>query len=146
MKKSYRGEIMIYAILDQRDEGKILREDHVVFWKQGSIHFLETWCLQHGSTLRGRLEASRYILHSHQRVPVLISEATKVLMFPCKALSSKENVWINYRGVFSYTEEDKQIVFEFLNGEKIKVDTSMHCVKRSMLLCEKYMEYLYAYT
>ncbi|BBK21990.1 competence protein ComK [Amedibacterium intestinale] len=137
---------MIYAILDQRDEGKILREDHVVFWKQGSIHFLETWCLQHGSTLRGRLEASRYILHSHQRVPVLISEATKDLMFPCKALSSKENVWINYRGVFSYTEEDKQIVFEFLNGEKIKVDTSMHCVKRSMLLCEKYMEYLYAYT
>ena len=42
-----------------------------------------------------------------------------------------------FRGVFSYTEEDKQIVFGIFKRRKIKVDTSMHCVKRSMLLCEK---------
>lgn len=146
MKQFHRGDVMIYAIIDDRNEGKILQENRIVSWKQGSIHFLETWCLQHGSTFRGRLEASRYILHSHQRVPILISELTKDLVFPCKALSSKENVWINYRAIFTYKEDNDQILFEFINGEKLRVDISMYCVKRTILLCKNYMNYLHTYS
>lgn len=64
------------------------------FSKEQVKKILEQYCLEYGSTLDGRIQASREVLGFTKNPPILISESLSraALQVPC--YETKETIWI----------------------------------------------------
>lgn len=114
-----------------------------IVWNQEGILFLKQWCLQHGSTFEGRKDASMYILKCRQKVPILISEKTRDLLFPTSSYLNDACIWINYKYIQRVNVHPDGVLVQFCDDSKYVVPISIRSMKRSLNLCKKYYAYLY---
>lgn len=135
---------MIYWFTQTQDMRhiRLMRADGELIVNETSYDFLSNWCLLHGSTLEGRKKAACYNLSIHQKVPILISSKTKDIVFPTRAMYHEACYWINYRTVSDVIRQGKQTELIFLNGTTLRLAVEYRSIKRSMRLCQIYLEHL----
>lgn len=113
-----------------------------LIWEQDALSFLRTWCLQHGSTFEGRKAAATHILKCRQKVPILISEKTKDILFPTSAYKKEDCIWLNYKYIVDIRKSEQGVKVIFYDGNEVSLCVSIRSIRRSLALCEKYYAYL----
>ena len=103
---------------------------------------LQRLCMRHGSTFEGRRAAAALNLDIHQKVPILLSEIYRDVLFPTKAMRNPDCIWINYRAVDEVRRLEKGCVVQFHDESKLSLSVDIRCIRRSMRLCERYLSFL----
>ena len=79
------------------------------FWQD----ILQDSCLYYGASLQGRIEASRDILQKGYKVPIVVSELHKLVLFSLGKQTDCECMWISLKNICSYSVEKGNIHFYF---------------------------------
>ncbi len=103
---------------------------------------LKQWCLQHGSTLDGRIQCYYSMLNVRSKACVLVNERIEyVCYFPTKSLSAMDCMLINYRRVAHISkvnEHQSKIIFN--NGVEFVIDCSYRIVKKQYDRCRNFLD------
>jgi len=94
-------------------------------------NFLNEVCIYYGSTLKGRVKASREILNNSYKLPIIVSEKNKIILFPIKTESNE--YWINFNYVNGVRRVNKDIEIEFVTGDNLKINTSISFINHQLL-------------
>ncbi|MEF9966962.1 MAG: competence protein ComK [Longicatena sp.] len=106
---------------------------------QTSVEFMNQWCLYHGSTFDGRRVACAQQMMIKQKVPILISEQTRDILFPTKSMEHDDCIWINYQGITEIKKMKTKTMIIFRNDKKVVLDIDIRCMRRQLERCEKYL-------
>lgn len=93
-------------------EGKIVCIDYIT-------KILDESCLYYGSSLDGRIKASKYLTKNNSKVPIIINEKDNLLLFPIYSLRNEIGLWFVYNNIISYRKVNKYVEVTFKNNEKI---------------------------
>lgn len=76
--------------------------------------YLNTLCLQHGSTLQGRKQAFMYIMDKKRFIPIVISLNPVLIFFPIHPIQDPHCIWINYANIKNilYQKNTCEILFK----------------------------------
>ena len=74
--------------------------------------YLNTLCLENGSSLQGRKESFQYLLNQRKFIPIFVSE--NEFYFPIENTSSSTCLWVNYQEIENvfYTKKTCTIQFK----------------------------------
>lgn len=104
--------------------------------------FIDQWCMQYGSTSEGRRITCAKRLGIHQKIPILISERTKDILFPTRNIKDSTCVWVNYQSIDYVKKRDQHTQLYFLNGSSVTIAVDVRVVKRGMRICDEYLQIL----
>lgn len=107
-----------------------------------SIQFLEQWCLNNGASLQGRRAACAYFMQITQKIPILVSEVSKDIVFPLAAVGTNTCIWLNYRSIISVKRDNKKTKVCFLNGFEKTFAVDIRSIRRELNICEAYLKVL----
>ncbi|QMS84418.1 competence protein ComK [Candidatus Xianfuyuplasma coldseepsis] len=110
--------------------GILLQGEHKEICAQGLFYTINNLALQHGSSLQGRLEAARYILHITQNPPMYINE--KVILITTHALRHPKCVVINVQNIYQWHTEADVIEITFISGNSCEVPMSKSLFKKRL--------------
>lgn len=89
-----------------------------------AYEIMESSCEYYGSSYQGRVDASKKILNSNYKVPVLVEDSESIVFFPTKSSLLEDCCWINHNYIDSYEKDDKTTKITFKNKETINFDIS----------------------
>lgn len=135
---------MLYYIRALNEHQSIMvqenKEQQVIH--EGVLSLLEQLCLFHGATYEGRRDAAAKILHIVQKVPILVSEITRDMLFPTKAVKEADCIWINYRAVDEIVRTRGKTLLYFHDGTFLQLSIDPRSLKRSLSLCRQFNDFL----
>lgn len=100
--------------------------------------YLNTKCLENGSTIQGRKEAFRYQMHQKKFTPIYVSK--DVLYFPTGSQKDPNCTWINYHEIESieYKEKTCHILFKdhtcLVCLHPLRIQNSIRLIQRFLRL------------
>ncbi len=90
-------------------------------------------CNYYGSSYKGRVEGSNYLLGSIYKAPIIISETKNIIMFPTTSFACDDCMWINYAWIDKYYYDNNKSVILFKNGLKIDINLSSKIINNQIL-------------
>lgn len=135
---------MVYYLqrIDERSCLMVQENQQQARLQEPVLVILQRLCMRHGSTFEGRRAAAALNLDIHQKVPILLSEIYRDVLFPAKAMRNPDCIWINYRAVDEVRRLEKGCVVQFHDESKLSLSVDIRCIRRSMRLCERYLSFL----
>ncbi|MDO5121637.1 MAG: competence protein ComK [Erysipelotrichaceae bacterium] len=104
---------------------------------------MERFCLRHGSTLKGRQDAFRLIMHTRQKTPVLISGSSGRIFFPLLSPDDPACIWLCSNEILKCRSRGNgKCTVIFVNGDEYELDHDARIVSKQMKRCEKYLQLL----
>ena len=95
-------------------------------------------CIFYGSSLNGRLKGSKDLLKCRYKLPIIISESNRLILFPVN-----KYFWINFNMIESFEKKENHTIITFKNGYKRSIFVSYRVVNNQMLKCSRlWLEYL----
>ena len=76
-------------------------------------------CKYYGSSLKGRISATKYLTGIVSKVPIIISEKKNFLIFPIFSERNEQGLWFVYNNIVSYRRVNKYVEITFINNEKV---------------------------
>lgn len=120
-KKTVINELSTEIILD----GNLLRD------------IINKSCLYYGSSLKGRLAGSKNLINSKYKLPIIISENNKIMLFSIVGIQMQEKIWINFNSVSHYEKAKDFVNVTFSNGYQQKFTVSYFVFNNQMLKCSR---------
>lgn len=102
--------------------------------------FIEDLCLSSGSTFEGKVNASKKILHIHQKAPIVL-QRNKIL-FPSVSAKRDDCIWVNASAIKTFKRKGSSTVVYFLDDSNYEVPIEYRSFKRQVSRCRQYEEYL----
>lgn len=103
-------------------------------------NFMEDLCLTSGSTLEGKVDATKKILHIHQKAPILLTKNR--ILFPTVSAKRDDCIWVNASAIKTFKRKGKSTIVRFLDDSDYEVPIEYRSFKRQMYRCKLYNEYL----
>lgn len=118
-----------YMIIKKNEILEIVDKDKVINQEISFTKYLNESCKYYGSTYRGRKSASIYLTGYKSKVPIIISESKKILIFPLFSSRNIDNIWIVYHNVYSFKKVKNYVEVTFKNQEKVILLVSYNIFK-----------------
>lgn len=88
------------------------------------IDVIDNSCLYYGSSYKGRVRATNYMIGQCYKCPIIISENKNIVFFP--VLSNLGDIyWFSYNNINNYYKNGEKIVILFNNDIKKEFDISI---------------------
>ncbi|WP_156290904.1 competence protein ComK [Oceanobacillus salinisoli] len=81
-------------------------------------------CKRYGSTLNGRKEVVKEILHSSSKIPIPIIPHLGIYIFPTASNKNKNCVWLAYHHIKDYKEHNDKTMVSFFDGTGMEINSS----------------------
>lgn len=135
---------MIYTIRELNDyQLEIIEDNQVKIVKNiRALKFIKMWCKTCGSTYEGRKKAACNNLLIKQKPPILVNEINEDIVFTLRDTTRFPAMWVNYRALMGVHKKGNKSVLCFARNRKITVDIDVRNIKRSIILCERYLNLL----
>ena len=105
---------------------------------QNILNIVENSCSFYGSTFDGRVEASKKILSTNIKLPIVIEDIKKIIFFPTKASYRTGCKWLSFNNIDKIEKVGKNNsmtrVF-FCNGLVNDVNVSYEIIYRQIYNC-----------
>lgn len=105
---------------------------------QNILNIVDNSCSFYGSTLDGRVEASKRILGTNIKVPVVVEDIKKIIFFPTRASNRDGCRWLSFNNLDKIERIEKNQGFTrvyFCNGTMFDIDNSYEIVQRQYYHC-----------
>ena len=127
-------------LLEYYDENKTkvyeFNDEFIV--NQNILNIVENSCSFYGSTLEGRTDASKKILNTNIKVPIVVEDIKKIIFFPTKATYRIGCKWLSFNNIDKIEKVGKKNnltrIF-FCNGMVQDVNISYEIIYRQFYNC-----------
>lgn len=95
-------------------------------------------CLFYGTSYQGRKLGTKNMINETYKLPIILNEAKKIIIFPINSLKSKKNFWIIYNNISNYHQISKSKVLVEFNNDFSKVfNISYYIFHNQMSKCSR---------
>lgn len=111
------------AIKPEKNKTCIFEGNHTYYYKNSPFEIVDRACCYNGSSLVGRQKGTSYLLGSHYKPPIIISEKEKLILIPTHSVRNVACAWVMLNNIVSYkplTANSVQV--EFKNGKKVNLN------------------------
>lgn len=134
---------MIYLLYEKYPDVYCLSEKGVHCFKDThSVKLIDRWCLRYGSSYEGRKAACQKVCGIHQKIPILLSEKTKDILFPLSDIRKDECIWLNYCAIISVKTKKDSVCILFEDGKTITLHKDIRGIKRQQTICKMFLNSL----
>lgn len=90
-------------------------------------------CIYNGSSLKGRLESTKYNLGNKYKLPIVVEETKEIILFPTTSSKSDHCTWISLHNIDSYIDHKTYITVYFKNNQKLDIKISSESFEKQIL-------------
>jgi competence protein ComK len=122
------------AIIATYEGSKIIERNKVIHFYHTPKKIINYNCKYYGSSLEGRLEATKEMINVNYKAPIIISESKKIVMFPTTSVREKHCSWINLDYVLNYFNYNKEKqLLKLISSDKISIDISEKTLENQIM-------------
>ncbi len=103
--------------------------DYVV--NDSSLAVLEHSCEYFGSSYEGRLKATKSMIGSVYKAPIIVEESKELVFFPIRARG--DSPWLSLKNIEKYEKLDNKCLVTFKSGRKITLDVNYQTFENQVL-------------
>lgn len=127
-------------MLEYCDENKtkVYEFDRDFIVNANLFEIISNSCNFYGSTYEGRLEASKKILKTNIKLPVVIEDVKKIIFFPTRATCRRGSCWISFNNldrIEHVGRSNTSTKLCFCNGKSFDIDISYEIIHRQLFNC-----------
>ena len=105
-------------------DNKVLEKYEEINVDKLLIEVIDDSCLYYGSSYKGRVKATNYMIVQFYNCPIIISEYNSIVFFPF--LSNFGDIyWFSYNNISNYYKNGEKIVILFKNNVKKEFEISI---------------------
>lgn len=121
-------------ILSIGNKSKVIEKYVTYYIDKTPQQIIDESCKNYGSSLKGRIDASNYLLSVKYKCPIIISETKEIIMFPTKSIRNFDCIWINFKAIDKYHSVcQNRVLISLINGEKVEINTSSRIITNQIL-------------
>ena len=121
------------ALVSYEQGTKIYEYKKIYSTKEKILELINRSCNYYGSSLKGRIEATNYLLNIHYKSPIIVSEHSEIILFPISNLKDNNGIWFCYKYVDKYYNNDEQVIIKLKNHTEISVNVSEKIISNQIL-------------
>jgi len=89
------------------------------------ITIIDESCKYYGSSLKGRTDATAFLIGVSYKCPIVVSEKKNIIFFPTNSMHNSDCVWVNYQMIDNYyLNDNKLLTVNFKYDKSIELDIS----------------------
>lgn len=128
--------LMLIGIDDETT--KIVTTENEFIIRESCKKIMDNSCKFFGSSLTDRIKATNRIVKMASKTPIVVEDTRNIIFFPLRSTREKNNIWISFNNLDTYSKDDNKTVLIFKNGKKINLNFSYYIidnqVTRSLML------------
>lgn len=128
--------LMLIGIDDETT--KIVTTENEFIIRESCKKIMDNSCKFFGSSLTDRIKATNRIVKMASKTPIVVEDTRNIIFFPLRSTREKNNIWISFNNLDTYSKDDNKTVLIFKNGKKINLIFSYYIidnqVTRSLML------------
>jgi len=117
---------------------KVVTTDNEFIIKESCKKIIDNSCKYFGSSLVDRIKATNRLVKMASKTPIVVEESRNIIFFPLKSTREKNNIWISFNNLDTYTKDNNKTIFNFKCGKQISLNFSYYIidnqVTRSLIL------------
>ena len=117
---------------------RVITTDRDFIVNESSKKIIDNSCRFFGSSLKDRLNTTKRLLNIASKSPIVVEDTRNLIFFPLKSTREKNNIWISFNNVQTYTKDEKSTIIIFKNGKRISLNFSYYVIDnqitRSLML------------
>ena len=117
---------------------KVVTTDNEFIIKESCKKIIDNSCKYFGSSLVDRVKATNRLVKMASKTPIVVEESRNIIFFPLKSTREKNNIWISFNNLDTYTKDNNKTIFIFKCGKQISLNFSYYIidnqVTRSLIL------------
>ena len=117
----------------EHDKSRVVEKHNEYIVDLSPYQVMEHSCEYFGSSLNGRLSASKSMLGSIYKAPVLVEESRNIIFFPTSSPLLSGNVWISLNNIEKYEKVCEQTKIIFKDGKEVLVDIPYSSIENQIL-------------
>ncbi len=94
-------------------------------------------CCYYGSSFKGRQSASKSILGSKYKLPIIIEETREIVFFPTSSYENNNCIWISLKNISNYQKSGNRVMVIFKNNTSITLNISYESFENQVLRATK---------
>ncbi len=138
MKQEYiiNGETVVMMSINDSC-CKIIEKDENFIVNKSLSKILDESCKYFGSSLKGRIESSKYILKYDYKLPIIIDEYREIIIFPLRSYFEVNNNIIFLNQIKDYEKINEGIKLILYNNSEIIIKDSFRIFENQYLRSQK---------
>jgi len=130
----YEVNINTLAILScGKEKSRIIEKERDFIINKSTTKIIDDSCKYFGSSYLGRVEGSKNILNTSQKLPVIIEESRCIIFFPTSSPRLDKCSWISLNNISKYHKNIDKTTIKFNCGKQIKLDISYGIIDNQVL-------------
>ena len=122
------------AVVSINDEiSKVVENEEEYLVNKNSYEVMEDSCKYYGSSCDGRIKATKNILGSAYKVPIIVEESNEIIFFPTEAAGNANCIWLSLNNIKSYERSNGFTKVVFNSGKEILVKMSISSFETQIL-------------
>ena len=131
--KSYIINSSTMALINDNSNTLVYETDDTFIVNKAPLDIIKESCLFYFSTFDGRLQASKNILNSYYKIPIVIEESNGIVFFPTSSVHDKNNNWFSINYVNNVLKFGSNSIVKMLHEVSINCNFSKFSFERQML-------------
>ncbi|MEG0283401.1 MAG: competence protein ComK [Erysipelotrichales bacterium] len=123
---------MVNIIYSFNKEVHIHSGDKEEIYRGQSYEYINELCMMEGTTLDGKIKASKSLLPGCNKLPIYIARLEDFLI-PLGAPKSKDCIWISANNYLTCYEKDQKFYIKFIDKSVVEVIFSAFTIKKQYL-------------
>ena len=115
----------------------IIENDNIINVPYSINNIIKYSCAYYGSSFKGRMQGSKYVLGSKYKLPIIIEESKELVFFPTNSYENESCIWISLKNISNYKKEDNHVKVLFHSNLSIDVNISYESFENQVLRATK---------
>ena len=120
---------------EDKNTTKIIEMGKTLNKKENPATIISDSCSYYRYSLNYRVEESKKVFKSNYKNPIIIDNDNKIIFFPIKSITSKENTWISYNNLVTFLRKKHNTVLVFFDGSTIIVPVNYSIISSQVSKC-----------
>ena len=120
---------------EDKNTTKIIEKGKSLNKKEDPATIISDSCSFYRFSLTYRIEESKKVFKCNYKNPIIIDNENKIIFFPIKSITSKENTWISYNNLVTFLRKKHNTILVFFDGSTIIVPVNYSIISSQVSKC-----------
>ncbi len=120
---------------EDKSTTKIIEKGKTLNRKEDPATIISDSCSYYRYSLNFRVEESKKQFKSNYKNPIIVDNESKIIFFPIKSITAKDNTWISYNNLVTFLRKKHNTILVFFDGSTIIVPVNYSIISSQISKC-----------
>ena len=120
---------------NEKNGTKIIERGKEKNSKESMLTIINDSCSYYRFSLEYRLYESKEEFKKNYKLPIIIDNVQKIIFFPLKSITSKDNIWVSYNNITTFLRKKNNTLLIFNDGSSIIVPVNYSIISSQISKC-----------